>query len=149
MAYWSKTGKKRLSSPNILFSRWENEHGDFRWIVWGHVYGWTGMKAQTTSFIKHYSFHFPRLSLLVAICSCEQWPLSSLQGRCQMLRANTLSCGIQRELGTVEAQAAGLIELRKVDVVGELGQTFHLAGVRKWENVRYVQEEIHGQPSWI
>ena len=48
-----------------------------------------------------------------------------------MLRANTLSCGIQRELGTVEAQAAGLIELRKVEVVGELGQTFRLAGVRK------------------
>lgn len=42
--------------------------------------------------------------------------------------ANTLSCGIQRELGT---QAPGLIELRKVEVVGELGQTFHLAGVRK------------------
>lgn len=42
--------------------------------------------------------------------------------------ANTLSCGIQRELGT---QAPGLIELRKVEVVVELGQTFHLAGVRK------------------
>lgn len=44
---------------------------------------------------------------------------------------NTLSCGIQRGLGTVETQAPGLIELRKVEVVGELGQTFHLAGVRK------------------
>lgn len=96
------------------------------------------MEAQTASFVKHYGFRFPRLSLWVASCSCEQATLISTREvpdaeslRYLWREANTLSCGIQRELGTVETQAPGLIELKKLEVVGEVGQTFHLAGVRK------------------
>lgn len=50
---------------------------------------------------------------------------------CLALCYTKLFCGIRRELETMETKTKGLIEFRKVEVMGGAGQAFHLANVWK------------------